>query len=133
MTQALDVTASAGVATLTSPQTPLVGDIVSAAVWGVPPVDPAQPPFNVPKQASTSNGSIIGVLNGINNVFTLTTGLLVTGIVLFFNGVMMTPNVDFTWVCLQATSAGPWVTTITMMGGQNPAADSVLTAQIFNQ
>ena len=132
MTQGLDVAMSGATAALISAQIPPPGDVISAAVWGTPPAEAWQPPFNLPAQFSTNDGSIIGVLNGANNVFTLATGLLVTGIVLFFNGLQMTPNVDFTWSCLQVSSAGPWSTTIAMMAGNNPNVGDVLTGQIFN-
>lgn len=82
-------------------------------------------------QFTTANGSIEGILNGANNVFTLNTGGLVTGLVVFWNGSYLTPSQDYNWTCQQTSSAGPWVTTITTASGNYPLAGDFLTIEAF--
>lgn len=88
-------------------------------------------PLNIPQEFSTYTGTITGTRDGANNVFTLVTTNLVTDLIYFWNGNMLTQSVDYTWTCLQASSVGTWATTITMMGGQYPNPGDILNAEVF--
>jgi hypothetical protein len=49
---------------------------------------------NVPQQFSSANGTIVGVIDGVNTVFYLTLGVL--SLSLYRNGVLQTAGVDYT-------------------------------------
>jgi hypothetical protein len=108
---------------------PPIPSVVTIEAWSPDPLEPA--PLNLPVQFTTQNGSIQGALNGVNNVFTLKTPNLVTGLMLFWNGGALTLGRDYNWTCLQNSSAGPWVTMITTDGGNYPQAGDYLTAEAF--
>jgi hypothetical protein len=57
---------------------------------------------NVPVQFSTSNGTITGVIDGVNCVFWLTIGGIYA-MQVYKNGDLLTPNVDYTSVNNQIT------------------------------
>jgi len=127
MTQPIDGVTAANTAILVPFQTPASTDVVTVRAWTPDPLMP----LNQPQQFSSIDGSLAGVLNGVNNLFTLLTGSLVTQIQLFWNGLLMTQGIDYSWTCLQGSSAGPWETTITMMNGQYPHAGNNLTAEVY--
>lgn len=137
MTQPLDGLTALDLATLVSAQTPVTGDTVTVRAYVPNILDAALPtgpiPFNLPKQYSTNDGSLIGAVNGMNTAFTVATGGLVTSMFFSWNGDMMTVATDYMWACLQNSSAGPWVTTITFLNGQIPSSGDTLTALVFSQ
>ena len=107
---------------------PFPGGNVTVEAWMQ---DLTQPAINAPLQFTSANGSIAGALDGVNNVFTLVTGYLVTGIMVWWNGGFLSEGQDFNWTCLENSSAGPWITTITTNGGNYPQPGDMLTAQAF--
>lgn len=133
LTQPIDGVTLGDTASLSIAQLPQTGDVVTLRAWTQDISDPDALPLNLPLQFSTNDGSILGVMDGSNNLFTVATDALVCDLVLTYNGLGMTQDRDYTWRCAQLTSAGPWVTTITMQSGQNPNADDVLTAEVFLQ
>lgn len=111
---------------------PETGAIITAEVWTPHPLDQDEPALNLGKLYDNLNGGIVGVLNSINNVFTLNVPLgtegipvpvLVTQIVLSRNGVFLTEGFDY-------RIAG---NVITFMGGVYPDAGDILTARVFFQ
>lgn len=72
---------------------------------------------NVPVQFSSANGTIVGVIDGVNNVFWLTLG--VQSFSLFVNGARQTQNVDYVGLNNQ----------ITFSGGSVPQPGATLTAE----
>jgi hypothetical protein len=74
---------------------------------------------NVPIQFSTSNGTIVGALDGVNRVFYLVIG--VTSAIVYWNGVLQTQNLDYTRVNNQ----------ITFIGANGPQAGDVITAEAY--
>jgi hypothetical protein len=131
MTLPIDYSAATGALTLVAPQVPVSGDVVTVRGYNAAAATPALP-YNIPTQYSTNDGSLSGTLNGVNAVFGIVTGALVTQIILFWNGDMMTEGIDYSWSCVQNSSAGPWISQITMMAGQFPNAGDVLTAEVFS-
>ena len=129
LTQPFEGVALGDVVTLATAPQP--GSVVTVQAWSPDSADPFFPALNLPVQFSTADGSIIGTLDGQNNVFTLKTASLVTGIILFWNGGDMVLGADFTWTCQQPSSAGGWVTTITLMAGNYPLPADTLTAAVF--
>ncbi len=132
MTQTTDGVTAGNAAAFSQSQTPQLTDIVTVQAWTQDISDPNMIPLNLAQQFTTNDGTIAGVLDGSNNQFTVVTDSLVTEMLLSFNGLEMTESVDYTWACLQNSSAGPWTTTITMQAGNNPNPDDVLTAQVFS-
>lgn len=128
LTWPLDYTSSGFTLTLT--QAPGVGDVVTEAAFDRN-LNTVALPLNAPTLYNSVNGTLTGTIDGVNNVFVVATGLLVTDLIVFWNGVMQTESVDYTWTCLQNSSAGPWVTTITMMAGQYPNPGDIMTAEVF--
>ena len=110
---------------------PSRGAKAEVEAWTPDATDSFSPPLNPPSQFSSADGSLIGALNGSNNIFTVNTGALVTDVLVFLTGAFMVFGRDFTWTCLQNSSAGPWITTITMMNGNYPQAGDTLTAEVF--
>lgn len=111
---------------------PETGAIVTAEAWTPHPLDQDEPDLNLGQLYDSLNGGILGVKNGVNNIFTLnvpfgTTGIpvpvLVTQIVLSRNGVFLTEGFDY-----MLTG-----NVISFMGGVYPAAGDILTAQVFLQ
>lgn len=92
-------------------QAPVTGSVPTVEAW-VPDVTLMEPAFNLPVQFSTLDGSL--QVTG-NAIFTLSTGALVTGVMVFKNGGDLEYGVDFVWSCMQLSSAGPWVTTVTFL------------------
>lgn len=125
-TQPLQGVTAGNMATLTG--APIPGNTVTVEAWTQ---DPTQPTINPPFQASSVDGSITGTMDGDNNVFTLSTPNLVTDLLLWWNGGFLSVGQDFNWTCLQNSSAGPWITTITTCAGNNPQPGDILTAQAF--
>jgi hypothetical protein len=128
-TQTIDGYAEANAAYLAMAAPP--GSTVTVEAWVPNITDAAEPAFNLPQQFSTVDGSLIGLTNGTNNVFTLATGSLVTQILLWWNRNFLQQGSQFTWTCVQNSSAGPWVTTVTLVGGNIPAPGDTVTCQIF--
>lgn len=89
-------------------------------------------PLNIPTEFSSYAGTITGALNGMNNIFTLATTGLVTDLLYFWKGGLLTQGVDYTWACTQATSAGGWQTVVTMIAGNIPQPGDILLAQAFS-
>lgn len=73
---------------------------------------------NVPIQFSTTAGTIVGTLNGVNRIFFLTVG--VTSAAVYWNGVLQTANLDYTRINNQ----------ITFISGP-PQSGDVITAEAY--
>lgn len=131
MTQPVDGSVAAHEVTMSPWQIPQVSDIVTIEAWAINILDPNEPALNLPVQFSTNDGSLAGILNGVNNIFVVQTDALVTEMFLGWNGLEMTEGVDYSWTRSQPSSTGAWVTTITMQAGQYPSANDVLTAEVF--
>jgi hypothetical protein len=114
------------------PSPPSPHQVVSVAAWAPDPTEINEPTLNLPQQFSTSNGLLLGAVNGSNQTFVLATGNLVTALLLWWQGNFLQQGAQFNWSCVQNSSAGPWQTTITMIGGNVPAVGDVVTAQIFS-
>jgi hypothetical protein len=74
---------------------------------------------NVPVQYSSALGSIVGQIDGINNLFWIVVG--VTSMQLYRNGILQTVGTDYTYVSNQ----------ITFLPGKLPQPGDVLTADAF--
>lgn len=131
MTQPADGLVAGHSATFSPWQTPHVSDIVTVEAWAPNILDSTEPALNLPVQFSTNDGSLAGTLDGANNLFVVQTDALITEMFLGWNGLEMTTGLDYSWTCSQPSSAGAWVTTITMQAGQYPSASDVLTAEVF--
>lgn len=130
MTQPLDGFTTGNGADLS--RTPASIDIVTVQAWVENPLDLQQPVLNIGVQMSTADGSITGVMNGVNNVFTLTVPLTelgngsyvpVTAVIVYWNGLEMTAGVDYMFS----------VPVVTFMAGQYPSAGDVVSAKVFFQ
>lgn len=114
-------------------QIPVPGDIITAEVWVRHPLIPDEPDLNLGTQYTSADGSLSGPMDGANNVFLLNvppvasagvpTPSLVAGLLFFWNGIFLTPTIDYT------ISSN----VITMMGGNYPNAGDILTARVFAQ
>lgn len=100
MTEPIDAVTSGDA--LSMKQVPLSGDTVTVEAFIADPVLGV----NAPKQYSTNDGSISGALNGVNNIFTVNlpltvlgngTTVPVTSIDVWWNGLFMTPGIDYIW------------------------------------
>ncbi len=72
---------------------------------------------NMPVQLTSANGGITGALNGSNRTFVLT-GISATSVEFFWNGLLMTPGLDY-------VRSG---NTVTMIAGPPNSADVVSAA-----
>lgn len=114
-------------------QIPTAGDIITAEVWVKHPLFADEPDLNLGTQYTSADGSLSGAMNGANNVFLLNvppiasagvpTPSLVAGLLLFWNGIFLTPDVDYTIT----------ENVITMIGGNYPNSGDILTARVFAQ
>lgn len=76
--------------------------------------------INTPVQFNTADGTIVGVIDGTNTVFWLSIGGVLT-MQVFRNGVLQTPNVDYTSLNNQ----------ITFLPGSIPQPGDLLTAEAY--
>ena len=133
MSAPLDATRDGNTITFAAGEAPQIGDVVTLFGWTPNVSDPDMPPLNLPVRFGSDDGSISGLLNGVNNLFTLGTAAFVAQLLLFWNGDLQTEGPDYTWACQQVDSAGAWATVIEMRNGQIPNADDLLSAQVFLQ
>lgn len=121
MTQPGDGSTTGNTGTFAPAQIPQPGDQIAFEAWTRDLLAPDQPAFNLPVEFSGT--SITGVMNGVNNVFTLGTQALITSVMLWWNRNFLAQGVDY------------FLTgnVITMLTGQFPVAGDVLTAEVFLQ
>jgi hypothetical protein len=109
---------------------PIAGNFVTVEAWS--PDTGANPiPLNAPTQYSTADGSLQGLVNAQNGVFSLNTSALVTAMLLFWNGNLMVTGTHYTFNCAWVGPGDAMVTTITMIAGNYPRAGDTLTAEVF--
>lgn len=125
MTQPLDAQTTGDALVMSPLQLPHTGDTVTVRAF-----IPDAIGLNAPAQFSTLDGSIAGTVGGANAVFTLSipmtllgngTFILVTNIMLWWNGDFLTPGVDYAF-----TSP-----TITLRVA--PSTGDIVTAMVFFQ
>ncbi len=129
----LDVIGDGNTVTFRPGEVLLTDDTVTALAWTPNVFDPDMPPLNLPTRFGSDDGSIIGVLDGVNGLFTLRTSGLITQVMVFWNGDMQTEGPDYAWRCRQVDSAGAWATIIEMRNDQIPNQTDLLVAQAFMQ
>lgn len=143
MTEPIDAVTSGD--TLAMRQVPLTGDTVTVEAFIADPVFGV----NAPKQYSTNDGSISGALNSVNPVFTVLlpptilgngTTKPVTCLDLFWNGLFMTPGIDYIWtqptitfitqpVALTTATTASGGTVLTVANGTNIAVNQIVVGQ----
>jgi hypothetical protein len=126
----LDAVAAGNMVTFTEAQ---VDDVLAVRAWTPNVSDPDMPPLNLPAEFRSDDGSISGLLNGVNNLFTLRTRVFVAQIMLNRNGVGLSEGSDYSWVSAQTSSSGEWTTVIEMRSGQLPQPGDLLIAGVFQQ
>lgn len=110
LTQPAQGVTAANTATLAT--APTLTDVVTALAWTPNLTDPARPALNLSTQYSTDDGSISGVRDTVNRIFTIGTTGLITQLLLFYTGNFLRRDVDYlfdgnTVILLTAPYPGP--------------------------
>lgn len=117
---------------ITFGSSPQVGDTLLVENWTPDFIAVDEPALNLGTRYTTLNGSISGMLDGVNNIFTINVPLLsnsatgatilITQVMLWWNGDFLTEGVDYT---LQGSQ-------ITMTTHFFPSGSDILTAEVFD-
>lgn len=127
-TQPRDGVTSGDTATLTTP--PLTGSTVTVEVWTPDITDATQPAMNLSRQYSTADGSLIGVVDGVNRQFTIPYDGLITDVLLFWNGIFQVQGTDFQW-SISASGTGPSTGLVSMTAAAAPTVGDTVTSEVW--